>query len=155
MTLQYCDESDVDIKMLPYFVQKDPLMTAIHFDRRWRALFKVCNQINPFGKVLDYFTRLEFQSIGSPHLHIFLWIENALTLTTTTSGNDTVSYIDNIISTQIPNKTCEPELHDLVLKLQTHKHTHYCQRQKTCRFHFLFKECNQTRLLTAVELGLR
>lgn len=34
-------------------VQNDPLLTAIHFDRRWRALFKYVlkGKTQPLGKV--------------------------------------------------------------------------------------------------------
>lgn len=64
---------NVPIEELPFAVQKNPLFTAIHFERRWRALLRhvINNSSNPLGKVHDYFARIEFQARGSPHLHIF------------------------------------------------------------------------------------
>lgn len=40
MTLQGKQKQDIDIKSLPQYVQKDPLFTAKHFERRWRGLLK-------------------------------------------------------------------------------------------------------------------
>lgn len=55
-------------------MRKDPLMTAIHFERRFDALMKhvILSGAKPLGKVLDYFARVEFQNRGSPHIHVFL-----------------------------------------------------------------------------------
>lgn len=55
-------------------MRKDPLMTAIHFERRFDALMKhiILSGPEPLGKVLDYFARVEFQNRGSPHIHVFL-----------------------------------------------------------------------------------
>lgn len=53
-------------------------MTAIHFERRFDALMKhvLLKGIQPLGKITDYFARVEFQNRGSPHIHMFFWIEN-------------------------------------------------------------------------------
>lgn len=40
MTIQMCDEKDIQMSDLPSFVKDDPLMSAIHFKRRLRALFR-------------------------------------------------------------------------------------------------------------------
>lgn len=155
MTLQLCNENEIDLTSLPKHVQNDPLLTAIHFDRRWRALFKYVlkGKTQPLGKVNDYFIRVEFQSRGSPHLHLFLWIDDAPSLTSAKHTTEITSYIDKVISTQIPSKESDPELHDLVTKLQIHSHRKYCQRGGKCRFHFPYKECPATRILSSIELG--
>lgn len=75
MTLQLCNRvEDINIKSLPNDVKQDPLMTAIHFDRKWRALFKYVlkGSSKPLGEINDHFIRVEFQARGSPHLHLFL-----------------------------------------------------------------------------------
>ena len=48
-------------------------MTALHFERRWRALYRfvIKGPLKPLGIVKDYFARIEFQARGSPHLHMF------------------------------------------------------------------------------------
>lgn len=54
-------------------MRSDPLMTAIHFDRRFTALMKyiIKGPLQPLGEVKDNFARVEFQNRGSPHYHIF------------------------------------------------------------------------------------
>ena len=48
---------------------EDPLMAAIHFERRFDALMKyvINSQERPIGKVKDFFYRVEFQIRGSCH----------------------------------------------------------------------------------------
>ena len=60
-------------------MRKDPLLTSLHFERRWRAFLKYIlkGKTKPLGKLNDYFARIEHRNGGSPHLHIFLWIEDA------------------------------------------------------------------------------
>ena len=58
---------------------KIPLLTSLHFERRWRAFLKYIlkGKTKPLGKLNDYFAKIEHRNGGSPHLHIFLWIEDA------------------------------------------------------------------------------
>lgn len=35
------------------------------------------SSLNPLGKIVDFFVRVEFQRRDSPHIHMLLWIENA------------------------------------------------------------------------------
>ena len=44
------------------------------------------------------------------------------------------NFIDKYVSCVIPEHDCK--LKELVLLLQQHKHSSYCKRGKTCRFHF-------------------
>lgn len=80
MTLQLCNENEIDFTSLPTHAQNDPLLTAIHFDRRFFK-YVLKGKTQPLGKVNDYFIRVEFQCRGSPHLHLFLWIDDAPSLT--------------------------------------------------------------------------
>ena len=125
---ELADMLGVSVKELPKAVKRNPLMTALHFERRWRALFKhvINGPSKPLGVVKDYFARVEFQSRGSPHLHIFFWIENAPTLQASNS-EEIVDYIDSVISTCTPNEK-QQDLHYLVSKLQIHSHRRTCRR---------------------------
>lgn len=53
-------------------MQKDPLLTAVHFERHFKALMKctIMGDKKPLGNVVDYFGRIEFQNRGSPHIHM-------------------------------------------------------------------------------------
>ena len=72
--LNNLDYNDVSNESNFHGVKRDPLMTAIHFERRFDALMRhiVLNGIQPLGKVRDYFARVEFQNRWSPHIHVFL-----------------------------------------------------------------------------------
>ena len=108
-------------------VQKDPLMASVHFNRRFHALLKyvINGPKKPLGTVLDYFIRVEFQNRGSPHYHILFWVEGV----PTKINNDTIdvlkAYINKVIYTNLPNAQSDPVLHNLVYRLQTHRHTRY------------------------------
>lgn len=120
MTLQLCNRvEDINIKSLPNDVKQDPLMTAIHFDRKWRALFKYVlkGSSKPLGEINDHFIRVEFQARGSPHLHLFLWIKDAPLLETAKTENNMTTYIDKVISTTFPDESKFPNMHNLVKKI--------------------------------------
>ena len=61
-------------------VRNDPITVARYFESRMNEMLKYIFHPNgPFkeNKVLDYFWRIEFQSRGSPHIHMITWNENA------------------------------------------------------------------------------
>lgn len=74
-------------------MRKDPLLTSIHFEKRFNALIKniVLSGKQPLGMVRDYFARVEFQNRGSPHIHMFLWIDGVPNEITNESVPDLVS----------------------------------------------------------------
>ena len=143
----------VPLKDLPTAVQKNPLLTALYFERRWRALLKnvLKGKKAPLGDIEDFFGRIEFQQRGSPHIHFFVWTKNAPCLYTSDSST-LVSFIDSTISTIIPDQTSNPTLHKLVKKLQIHSHRSSCKRRNACRFHFPYEPCDSTRILSAVDV---
>ena len=140
-------------------VQKDPLMASVHFNRRFHALLKyvINGPKKPLGTVLDYFIRVEFQNRGSPHYHILFWVEGV----PTKINNDTIdvlkAYINKVIYTNLPNAQSDPVLHNLVSRLQTHRHTRYCQPKPSspCRFRFPKQPCKSTRILSHCEIVRR
>ncbi len=76
-------------------MRSDPLMTAIHFDRRFSALIRFVLHGNqkPLGSVRDYFARVEFQNRGSPHYHMFLWIDDVPNEINNNTRDDILRYI--------------------------------------------------------------
>ena len=92
------------------------------------------------------FARIEFQARGSPHLHIFLWTDlgNALT---SGSAENIVDIIDKTISTKLPDKDKNPDIHRLVSVLQVHKHSFTCKKgRRRCRFDYPRRACLRTKL---------
>ena len=133
-------------------VQQDPLMASTHFSGRFNALMKfvIDGKLEPLGRVRDHFIRVEFQNRGSPHFHILFWINDV----PTTINDETIpalkKFIEKVIHTNLPNIDIDPVLHDLVSRLQIHRHTKYCQPRPSypCRFKFPKQPCSSTCILT-------
>ena len=144
-------EEAVNFKSCASELKQDPLLASIHFERRWNALFKHVLNGNdkPLGNIVDYFGRVEYQNRGSPHLHLFLWIENAPSIIHSTS-KEIEHYIDSIVSTTIPDN--DIHLKKLVERLQIHHHTPSCQKRGSCRFAFPRRECKDTKILSNVNV---
>ena len=130
-------------------IKQDPLLAAIHFERRWNALLKYLKDAQPLGEIVDFFSRIEFQSRGSVHMHSFLWIKNAPDLNCDDHAT-IVEFIDSIISTELPSKIEDEELYNLVSSLQVHHHSFTCQRRRTtrCRFGFPYQSAKETKNFT-------
>ena len=137
-------------------MRKDPFMTAIHFERRFNALIKkvICSNMAPLGEVQDYFARVEFQKRGSPHVHMFFWI-NMPRIIDNTNKEIFLTYIRDHIITSIPNAEDDSKMNSLVTKLQTHSHSSYCTNgyRRTCRFGFPHAECKETHILEKVDVA--
>ena len=108
---------------------EDPLMAAIHFERRFDAFMKyvINSQEHPIGKVKDFFYRVESKIRGSCHYLVttyYFWIENIPQDISCDTRDVLVRYIDSVIKTDIPDES-DVELCQLVKRLQTHSHSKY------------------------------
>ena len=93
---------------------------------------------HPIGHVKDYFIRLEFQQRGSPHIHCLFWIDDAPKLDEN-SDNEISRFVDKYISCELPDKSKQPKLYEIVTTVQMHSkaHTKTCfKNSSSCRFHF-------------------
>ena len=113
----------------------DPLMAAIHFERRFDALMKyvINSQEYPIGEVKDLFYRVEFKIRGCCNYLVtayYFWIENIHQDISCETRNVLVQYIDSVIKTDIPDES-DVELCQLVKRLQTHSHSKYFQKNTT------------------------
>lgn len=72
--------------------------------------------IQPLGKITDYFARVEFQNCGSPHIHMFFWIENVPNKIDDQNIVQLKNYINASIASVIPDRSTDSEMHDLVKK---------------------------------------
>lgn len=118
-------------------MREDPLMTSIHFNRRFKFLLNdiILKNEMPFGQVTDYFGRIEFQNRGSPHIHMFLWVKDFPTEINSQNKQFFIDYIDKTIHANIPHG--DSELKNYVTRFQTHSHSKYCQKgHSKCRFKF-------------------
>ena len=89
---------------------EDPLVAAIHLERRFDALMKyvINSQEHPIGKVKDFFYRVEFEIRGGCHYLVstyFFWIENIPQDISCDTRDVLVLYIDSVIKTDIPDES--------------------------------------------------
>ena len=92
------------------------------FFNRFHRLMQQIRSGQPFGKVSDFWYRVEYQQRGSPHIHLILWL------------NDTSNLCQHVCSTlpvRPPNLNDEQQqafdhLEKLVKKHQIHDHKQYC-----------------------------
>ena len=64
----------------------------------------------PLGKVKYYAVRVEFQFRVSPHIHSFLWISNAPTLSEK-SLDDYVDCLDSVVCGNLPSEEEDSHLY--------------------------------------------
>ena len=127
-------------------ISKDPGTCALYFNHRVKKFIKhiLKSPYSPFGKLLNFFYRVEFQHRGSPHIHGLLWIENAPHYEKH-NDNEIIKYVDSIIScaTNKENKK--------YIDLQLHKHSKTCIKKKNskkqCRFGAPWPPLNTTQIL--------
>ena len=119
------------------YLNMNPVFVARHFQYRVETFFKEILLNGSLGKVKYHVIRVEFQVRGSPHVHVFIWVEDPPILTHNTKINY-IKYVDDIIRADLPNKEIEPELFRLVNTYQLHTHSKTCRKYKnqSCRFHF-------------------
>ena len=134
--------SDDDISNLDYFqrceiLNSNPVLLARHFQYRVEVFFKEIIINGPLGKVVYHAIRVEFQFRGSPHIHSFLWVIDAPSLTKDTK-EEYLAFIDSIVKTELPDIKTEPELYQLVKTYQMHSHSNSCRKYKNieCRYSF-------------------
>lgn len=96
------------------------------------------------GIVDDYFVRIEFQTRGSPNVHVFFWISTAPSLFKGSLENELIAYINKHIHTHLPQDN--NPLRNLIVSRQMHKHVYCKTTRKQCRFNFPRPCCPKTRI---------
>ena len=148
-----CDPTSRDpIKDRWKLLRENPTLVAKHFVKRWKALFKhiIKGPSQPLGEVENLYIRVEFQDRGSAHIHALVWTKHAPNLDTIEGRKLAPAFIDKYISTMEPSTIDDPELKELVQRLQTHAHNDYCMKgNKRCRFEFPRPLTKETKIKTS------
>ena len=138
---------NLDYNSFYKLINSDIVTATRMFDKRLKDFITtfIRGPLQPLGKVIDWFGRIEFQARGWPHWHGMLWIEGA-PIYGKSSIEEVVAFIDKHISAELPDPDEDPELYDLVSKLQRHKHTKTCTKggKEECRFNFPKPPCDST-----------
>ena len=78
------------------------------------------------GTVDHFYWKKEYQACGAPQYHALLWIKDAPVIGQD-DPDDVLSWIQERITCQIPNKESDPELYNLVTRYQMHKCSASCK----------------------------
>lgn len=126
-------------------IQSGPVTCARHFDYQVNKFLTnfLLSPAEPLGKTSDWFYRVEYQQIGSPHIHMLIGLEGAPEFQENSDAQVT-AYIEKIITCQIP--VDNPELLNLVNTRQIHRHSHTCRKNTNsqCRFNYPQPPMRQT-----------
>lgn len=103
-----------------------------------------------FGRVKDYYFRVEFQMRGSPHIHMVVWVEDALLYNSHLPDSDglVTDFIDSHITTEFYGLPADQQRQ---LKVQLHRHSHSCQRGGSCRYRFPIPPTERTVILRSIQ----
>ena len=110
------------------------------FESRIESFFSdfLLSKANPLGEITEHIEKIEFQVRGSPHAHCLLWVKDAPRVDVNTD-EEVCDFVDRYICGKLPSETEENEtVHNLVMKLQTHRHSPCCRKHVNgkCRFNF-------------------
>jgi hypothetical protein len=143
-------DKNSDYKDRANILSEFPVIAARYFNRRFLILLKLLLKTDHIlgGKIIDYWYRVEFQSRGSPHIHMLTWIANCPLFNT----EEGIKLIESIIKVQ--KNSGDSELNELVNRLQPHNCKQTCKKsgKNDCRFDFPKKVCNETRILSEEEI---
>ena len=118
-------------------VKSDPVTVVHYFDHRFQQFLHqvVKSPHNPIHKVIDYFTRIEFASRGSIHVHCFAYVKDAPKYGE--DNNDMiVEHFDQIISC---SSDVPPEF-ICFLECQLHRHIKFAECGKHLSVSMVFQD---------------
>ena len=134
---------------------EDPISVSRKFSLKFHAFFrKVILNGEVLGKVDHFYWKKEYQARGAPHYHVLVWIRDAPVIGQDDPGK-VLGWIQERITSHIPDKNSSPELYRLVTRYQLHKCSSYCKRRRKCpnntfitrcRFGFPRQVCDNTKL---------
>ncbi|CAG4958798.1 unnamed protein product [Colias eurytheme] len=129
-----------------HLVESYPVTLSRQFMLRLNTLFtRLRREEDPIlgKKIIDFWWRIEFQLRGSPHVHMVLWCANMPAFDTP----EGIQLLERVVTCEVPDAEDDSEMHDLVVQLQTHRHTQTCfkNNRNVCRF--AFPQCCQIQIL--------
>lgn len=129
-------------------IRRDPITCSRYFDHRFRQCHKhiILSKSGIFKDqpVEDYFTRIEFQHRGSPHMHGLYWLKDTPKFDEDVPESFTAcsAFIDKYIS-------CTAQVDGVIQ--QSHKHTRCCEVKYKgtvkCRFGMPYPPMASTQIL--------
>ena len=130
------------------YLKRNPVTVARQIDYILKKVWTdvIMSGIHPIGQILNFDERGEFQSqTGNKHVHAAIHIKDAPKLDQETD-QEVIQFIDNHITTEMPDENEYPDFNELVKRVQSHHHTQSCRKKKgvNCRFYFPCPPSTQT-----------
>ena len=100
---------------------------AGYFPYRAEILFKEIVIDCPIGKTKCNAILVEFQILGSPYIHSFLWIVNARAFTKD-NKEEYIGFVENIIHVTLPHETEQPEPYKLITTFRCSRPEMFCKK---------------------------
>ena len=134
-------------------LNSNAVLLARHFQHRVEIFFKEILTIRdgPLGKVEYYDIREEFQFLGSPHIHRFLWVLNAPTFAEKIL-NEYFEFLDSVVCGNLPLEEEDQHLYQLVKTFQIHCHSKTFRKYKNSKCRFKFGRFFTDKHITAIPL---
>ena len=144
--IRFCNSDLAGVEKLldSELLSRDPVLVSNAIRQRFRALLSFILETEVLGgKVTHHYVRKEYQNRGTCHFHCFFWVDGAPVIGRD-SDEEVIKFILKCVTCRLPDKALEPEMHELVTGVQTHKCQAYCLRlikvggrmQFVCRFGF-------------------
>ena len=133
------------------YLKRNPVTVALQIDHVFCQLWGkvILSGMHPIGQILNYDDRREFQNRATEHfLHAPIHVVDAPQIDV--DDDETVTkFIDQYITYSLLDEDKHPILHNLVKKVQIHKHTSTCGRKKgvKCRIDFPCPPSNETKMI--------
>jgi hypothetical protein len=105
-----------------------PDIVARVFEEKKKALLKEIKD-GLFGKAVAMVHTIEFQKRGLPHMHLLIFLDQAHKIC---NPED----VDSMVSAQIPDKTKDPGLYDVVTETMIHGCSEKCKVNGKCSKNF-------------------
>ena len=148
-------------KIKENLIKKYPVLIVRHFSKRiqWLLSRVIKNENGPLGIVSDYAGGEEAQFLGSLHIHLIIYVQNAPSIEKSNTS-DILDFIDKTISCSrllpdIPGIDIPDSLRNLPQLRQLHRHTDTCYKgnRNKCRFNFPIPPMRKTVLLHPLEVS--
>ena len=119
------------------YLNSNPVLAARHFQFKVEVFFQKILFDGQLGKLSYHIHRVEFQVRGIPHIHSFIWIQNAPNMTPETE-EESIQFVEKLVSAKLPDPVSESELYEHVKAYQIHTHSRTCRKykKKDCRFNY-------------------
>ena len=85
-------------------------------------------QLMQIGQILNFDYQRKFQNRGTEHMHAPIHIVDAAKINEN-EDIEIVEFIDKYITCALPDETKQPEMNNLVKKVQTYNHTTTCKKK--------------------------